>query len=118
MTRGDTSGHLVSFLAVFRHFRQSADADHRTTTRQEATPRVPFRSPLPWARWDNQQGASDAGFEVSQRKRKLNEEIFGWGKVVGGLRKMRVAGRWKIQQLTDIALATLNMVRMRTLLAT
>lgn len=71
-----------------------------------------------WARWHNQQTQSDAGFEVSQRKRKLNEEIFGWGKVVGGLRKMRVAGRWKIQQLADIALATLNMVRIRNLLAT
>jgi len=71
-----------------------------------------------WARWHNQQGQSDERFKVSQRKRKLNEEIFGWGKVVGGLRKMRVAGRWKIQQLADIALATLNMVRMSKLLAT
>jgi transposase len=71
-----------------------------------------------WARWHNQQGQSDAGFVVSQRKRKRNEEIFGWNKVIGGLRKMRVAGRWKIQQLADIGLATLNMVRMRNLLAT
>ena len=71
-----------------------------------------------WARWHNQQGQSAEAFAVSQRKRKLEEEIFGWGKVVGGLRKMRVAGRWKIQQLADIALATLNMVRVTKLLAT
>jgi transposase len=71
-----------------------------------------------WARWHNQQGAGDKGFEVSQRKRKRNEEIFGWNKVVGGLRRMRVAGRWKIQQLADIALATLNMVRVTNLMAT
>ena len=70
-----------------------------------------------WARWHNQRVQSDAGFEVSQRKRKRNEEIFGWCKVVGGLRKMRVAGRWKIQQLADIALATLNLVRVTKLLA-
>jgi transposase len=71
-----------------------------------------------WARWHNQQGAGDKGFEVSQCKRKRNEEIFGWNKVIGGLRRMRVAGRWKIQQLANIALATLNMVRVSNLLAT
>jgi transposase len=71
-----------------------------------------------WARWFNQQGAGDAAFQVSQRKRKLEEEVFGWCKVVGGLRRMRVAGRWKIQQLADIGLATLNMIRMSRLLAT
>ena len=70
-----------------------------------------------WARWHNQQGQRHKRFKVSQRKRKLDEEIFGWCKVVGGLRRMRVAGRWKIQQLADIALATLNLIRMSTLLA-
>ena len=71
-----------------------------------------------WARWHNQQIAGDEAFKVSQRKRKLDEEVFGWCKVVGGLRRMRVAGRWKIQQLADIALATLNLIRMSKLLAT
>jgi transposase len=71
-----------------------------------------------WARWHNQQGESEKAFQVSQRKRKLDEEVFGWCKVVGGLRRMRVTGRKKTQQLADIALATLNMIRMRKLLAT
>lgn len=71
-----------------------------------------------WARWHNQQGQSDAAFKVSQRKRKLDEEVFGWCKVVGGLRRMRVAGRWKIQQLADIAPATLNLIRMSKRMAT
>lgn len=71
-----------------------------------------------WARWFNQQGAGDKGFQISQRKRKLDEEVFGWCKVVGGMRRMRVAGRWKIQQLADVALATLNLIRMSRLLAT
>jgi transposase len=70
-----------------------------------------------WARWFNQHGAGAPAFQISQRKRKLDEEIFGWCKVVGGLRRMRVAGRWKIQQLADIALATLNLIRMGKLLA-
>lgn len=70
-----------------------------------------------WARWYNQQASGTAAFEVSQRKRKLNEEIFGWLKVVGGLRRARVVGRWKIQQLADIALSSLNLIRMSRLLA-
>ena len=70
-----------------------------------------------WARWFNQQGGSDPAFKVSQRKRKLNEEVFGWLKGFGGLRRVRVVGRWKIQQLADLALATLNLIRMTKLLA-
>jgi transposase len=71
-----------------------------------------------WARWFNQQGGGDEAFKVSQRKRKLDEEIFGWLKQFGGLRRARVTGRWKIQQLADIALGTLNLIRMSKLLAT
>jgi hypothetical protein len=70
-----------------------------------------------WARWFNQQGQGDKGYKTSQRKRKLNEEIFGWLKGFGGLRRMRVTGRWKIQQLADVALSTLNLIRMSKLLA-
>lgn len=70
-----------------------------------------------WARWFNQQGQRDRAFTISQRKRRLDEEIFGWLKQFGGLRRARVVGRWKIQQLADIALATLNMVRTSRLLA-
>jgi len=72
--------------------------------------------PGAWARWYNQQDQDEAGFEVSQQKRKLNEEIFGWFKQFGGLRRSRLVGRWKIQQLADITLSTLNMVRMVKLL--
>lgn len=71
-----------------------------------------------WARWFNQRGQNDEAFKVSQRKRKLDEEIFGWCKVVGGLKRVRVVGRWKMQQLADIGLATLNMIRMTKLLPT
>lgn len=70
-----------------------------------------------WVRWFNQQGGKDRAFKISQRKRKLDEEVFGWLKGFGGLRRMRVVGRWKIQQLADLALSTLNLVRMSKLLA-
>ena len=71
-----------------------------------------------WARWCNQQGQRNGAFNVRQRTRKLNEEIFGWCKVVGGLKRVRVVGRWKIQQLADIALGTRNLIRLRKLRTT
>lgn len=71
-----------------------------------------------WARWFNQRAGRYTAFKTSQRKRKLNEEIFGWLKQFGGLRRMRVTGRWKIQQYADIALTALNLIRMSRLLAT
>lgn len=71
-----------------------------------------------WQRWFNQRRANKAEYQVSQQKRKLNEEIFGWSKQYGGLRRMLVRGRWKIQQVADMALSTLNLIRMSKLLAT
>lgn len=71
-----------------------------------------------WARWFNQQGGNDKDFKISQRKRRLDEEIFGWLKQFGGLRRARLVGRWKLQQLADVALGSLNLVRMSRLLAT
>lgn len=71
-----------------------------------------------WARWFNQQGGNDDAFTISQRKRRLDEEIFGWLKQFGGLRRARLVGRWKLQQLADIALSSLNLIRMSRLLKT
>jgi len=70
------------------------------------------------ARWRNQHRQCEKYCQVSQKKRKLNEEIFGGLKQFGGLRRARVVGRWKIQQFANIALCALNLVRMSTLLAT
>ena len=70
------------------------------------------------ARWRNQHRQREKYCQVSQKKRKLNEEIFGWLKQFGGLRRASVVVRWKIQQFANIALCALNLVRMSTLLAT
>lgn len=70
------------------------------------------------ARQSNQDRTRTEGYTISQRVRKRNEEVFAWLKVVGGLRRSRVCGRWKIQQLADMALSTLNMVRISRLLPT
>jgi len=70
------------------------------------------------ARQANQKRQRNKGYKVSQRKRKLDEEIFGWLKQYGGLRRARVCGRWKIQQCADMALSTLNLIRIAKLTAT
>ena len=56
-----------------------------------------------------------AGYAVSQRKRKVVEETFGWGKVVGPLRKLHVRGTERVGFLFTFAMAVYDLVRMRTL---
>jgi transposase len=58
------------------------------------------------------------GYEISQRKRKQIEQVFGWGKVVGGLRKMKHRGRERVDWVFTFSIAVYNLVRMRTLCAT
>jgi IS5 family transposase len=55
------------------------------------------------------------GYELSQRKRKRVEEIFGWVKTVGGLRKTRHRGVARVDWMFSLAVATYNLVRMRNL---
>ncbi len=57
------------------------------------------------------------GYEISQRKRKRVEEIFGWLKTVAGLRKTRHRGVARVGWMFSFALAAYNLVRMRNLLA-
>jgi transposase len=57
------------------------------------------------------------GYAVSQRKRKCVEEIFGWLKTVGLLRKVRHRGVARVGWMFTFAAAVYNLVRMRTLAA-
>ncbi len=58
-----------------------------------------------------------AGYKVSQQKRKRIEEVFGWLKTVGALRKMRLRGLFKVGWVFTFAAAAYNLVRMRNLLS-
>jgi IS5 family transposase len=57
-----------------------------------------------------------SGYEVSQRKRKQVEEVFGWSKVVGLLRKLRHRGTERVDWIFTFTTAAYNLVRMRTLI--
>jgi transposase len=59
---------------------------------------------------------SRPGYVLSQRKRKLVEEIFGWLKTVGGLRKTRFKGVARTSLYAYLAAATYNLVRLLRLL--
>ena len=56
-----------------------------------------------------------AGYAVSQRKRKLVEQGFGWMKPVGGLRKLRHRGGPVVTWIFTFTAAVYNIVRLRRL---
>lgn len=57
------------------------------------------------------------GYPVSQRKRKRVEEIFGWLKTIGMMRKTRHRGLPRVDWVFTFALAAYNLVRIRNLAA-
>jgi transposase len=69
----------------------------------------------------NRRSAIDArttrhpGYAISQRKRKRVEEIFGWMKTIGLLRKLRHRGGPTVDWIFRFTAATYNLVRIRNL---
>jgi transposase len=55
------------------------------------------------------------GYTISLKKRKRVEQIFGWLKTTGGMRKLRHRGRDLVQWMFTLSLSVYNMVRMRTI---
>jgi hypothetical protein len=55
------------------------------------------------------------GYAISQQKRTRVEEVFGWMKTVGMLRKVKLRGIPRVGWLFTFAAAVYNLVRMRTL---
>ena len=60
--------------------------------------------------------AATPGYAVSLRVRKRIEQVFGWGKTVGPMRKTKLRGRSKVAAQTLLSFAAYNLVRMRKLL--
>jgi transposase len=58
------------------------------------------------------------GYTVSQRVRKRIEEVFGWMKTVGGMRKLKHRGGERVNWQFLFTAAAYNLVRMRTLMTT
>ena len=56
------------------------------------------------------------GYQVSQRRRKRIEEVFGWIKTVGTLRKTRHRGLETVRWVFTFTATAYNLVRMRNLM--
>ncbi|SHI68909.1 Transposase DDE domain-containing protein, partial [Malonomonas rubra DSM 5091] len=56
------------------------------------------------------------GYQTSLKVRKRVEEIFGWIKTAGLLRKTRHRGLDRVESTFTLAAAAYNLVRMRTLI--
>ena len=57
-----------------------------------------------------------ASYKVSQRKRKLVEEPFGWGKEVGPIRKTMLLGLQRVGVQFTLAMAAYNLAKLPRLL--
>jgi transposase len=59
---------------------------------------------------------ADARRSISQRKRKLIERVFGWGKLDRPLRQVKLRGLERVDWLHRLTMAANNLVRMRRLI--
>ena len=110
----------TSLIAGLPHRRVTIGGDKGYDTRRfaatlralEATPHLAQKQN---SRTLDGRTTRHAGYAISQRVRKRIEEVFGWMKTVGGLRKLRHRGGGRVNWQFLLAAAAYNMVRMRTL---
>jgi hypothetical protein len=120
----DAGTRLVQGIPDRRNHRVTVGADKNYDTKKfvrelrrlKVTPHVAQNT-------SNRSSAIDGrttrhvGYQISQRKRKLIEEIFGWVKTIGLMRKTRHRGHERVGWMFRLALALYNMVRIRNILA-
>ena len=99
---GDKGYDTKEFVAVMRELK--------------VTPHVAQNEKRPGGSAIDGRTTRHEGYRISQRKRKRIEEVFGWMKTVGMLRKTRHRGVPKVAWVFTFAAAAYNLVRMRTLL--
>ena len=59
--------------------------------------------------------AATTGYSISQNKRKLIEQGFGWAKTVGRMRQVMVRGLKRVDQMFMLTMTAYNLTRMHTL---
>ena len=82
------------------------------------TPHVARNDKRPGGSAVDKRTTRHAGYKVSQVRRKRVEEVFGWLKTVGMLRKTRHRGVLKVGWVFTFAAAAYNLVRIRNLVPT
>ena len=121
---GERDAALVMVAAVPGRHRITVAGDKAFDTRVEvaelrrmgATPHLAPNVERPGGSALDGRTTRHPGYAVSQRKRKLVEQAFGWMKTVGGLRKLRHRGGRLVTWIFTFTAAAYNIVRMRRLL--
>jgi transposase len=80
-----------------------------------ATPHVAQNINRPGGSAIDRRTTRHAGYAISQWKRKRVEEIFGWMKTVGGMRKLRHRGLDLVGWMFTLGAGAYNLVRIRNL---
>lgn len=81
------------------------------------TPHVAEYTPNPkWPSALTEAERIDAGFAISQRKRKLVEKVFGWGKQDRLLRQVKLRGLGCVNAVMQIVATAHNLLRMTRLI--
>lgn len=93
----DKAYHRTDFLAACRQ--------------REVSPHVACKNRVQVPGLDGRTTGSP-GYRVSQRLRKRVEELFGWIKTVGGLRRSRYRGQQRTQAWAYFVAGTYNLLRM------
>ena len=96
----DKGYHVKDFV---RHLREHGIKPHIARIDGRKTPGLDGRT------------TCTEGYKVSQRKRKRIEEIFGWLKTVGGMRKTRFIGEARTQIAAYLSAAAYNLLRIAKL---
>ena len=78
---------------------------------REITPHIATRTCRPSVKIDGRTTRHET-YQVSQRKRKLVEENFGWFKTIGGMRKMRLVGRSLTAHWMELVAGTYDLIRL------
>ena len=102
VTLGMDRGYdAASFVEELRELRVTPHVAQNQSRRRSAIDRRTTRHP---------------GYAWSQRVRKRVEEVFGWMKTIGLMRKTRYRGVARVGWSFVFTAAVYNLVRMRTLL--
>jgi hypothetical protein len=99
---GDKNYDTQEFVRELRGMNITPHVAQNTTNRRSAV---------------DERTTRHAGYEVSQRKRKRVEQSFGWMKMVGMLRKVKLRGIDKVGWLFTFTGAAYNLCRLRNLMA-
>ena len=99
---GDKNYDTRDFVRALRRMQVTPHVAQNTTNRSSAIDARTTRH---------------AGYALSQQKRKRVEQSFGWMKMIGLLRKVKLRGREKIGWLFTFVGAAYNLVRLRRLQA-